>query len=218
MFLHETRYGAGDEFREACELIGSRCDYRVYADRPVPAGEPIGDASVKKDFKITMRVVDLISLCLKPHATTEDNYHDYQLKVATKNGSVSVVGSTKSKAMRDAYQKCLIQAKAEIAGIVDINDVGVIHASDSEPRRGDGLMDSTAKNVDMRLKGVLSSKCVIRVDHADRVIFIRGSVFYKEDYEIVSGLKQALPDQEAHIKSVDISGLLNAGFDKPVSK
>lgn len=216
MFLYETRYRAGDRNRIDYEMASAAiADYRVYADRPVPLGTAVSIDSFSNDFGITMEVVDLIGLCLDLHSSDGKSY---LLRVATLNGRVSVVGSTDSQALRDACRKCLIRAKAEIAGIADINDVGVVHASDPRPERGEGLMDSTAKYVDLRLRSILSPTCVIRVDHVDNVIFIRGSVLYLEDYEIVSTFKEHLPNQWEQIHSVDISGVLCSGFNKPLPK
>ncbi|WP_313458361.1 hypothetical protein [Stenotrophomonas sp.] len=188
---------------------------RVHADVPNAAIELTRDSLLTTDPAISMSVVDTIASCLDPFATGSRCYY---LRVATVNGNVSIAGSTGSPAVRDAYRKCLARAKAEVKGINGIDDIAVVHASDPRPERGEGLMDITASYVDLRMRSILSPTCAIRVDHANQVIFIRGSVLYNEDYEIVSGFQKNLPNQWAHISKVDISDVLNVGCDKPLPK
>ncbi len=188
--------------------------HRVFAEVPDLAIGVGGSGKPSTDSEISMAVVDLIPLCLDPHATGGESYF---LRVKTVAGKVFIDGSTGSLAVRDAYRKCLVRMKAEVEAITGIDDVGVVHATDPKPDRGDGSMDQTAGVMDWRLGTLVSSSCTIRVDHAGNVIYVRGSAPYKDDYEIISSFHTNLP-MFPHVSRIDISGVLGWWFSRPKEK
>lgn len=188
--------------------------HRVFAEVPESALGLSRNGKPSTDSEISMAVVDLIPLCLDPHATGGESYF---LRVKTAAGKVFINGSTGSSAVRDAYRKCLVRIKAEVDAVTGIDDVGVVHASDPKPDRGDGLMDKTAGLMDWRLRTLVSPSCTIRVDHADNVIYVRGSAPFKDDYKIISSLETDLP-MFPHVSRFDMSGVVGAWFDTPKGK